>query len=337
MEHYPLFTTENPSDAFFFKATLTTNIHRGRPAVHDTWWFLFVTTNFLVDEITDNGSVLFHPRLFHLTDLTFDAVVYSRSALTLDPRFTTIPAPGAARASSAPAQPPRVSTPGTPAVSSVQTSTAALVSQQQLFSPSLPAFSPLTSIIPSDDDEYVPDNADEAFDDIESEVSLTRRRRSYTLDPSFPSRPVHSNLSWIQPGPTPAASNNDGRSFTSPPSPIPPVPTMSGAGGSTSFSRSSSTASLAGSGKIKDGMNAKSAKDDMATVVLDSPQPASIYRFIAKIESILSQYVTDPTKPDLARPFDDLEHAFRVTWNPVITYDPQLILWLIWFLEPQRR
>ncbi|KAI8829084.1 hypothetical protein BC829DRAFT_450291 [Chytridium lagenaria] len=328
----------------------------------------------------DNGQreCPFHPRLFHLTDLTFDAVVYSRSRrerasldylashrdclftradlfqflgpgpvstaprhleppfhleLTLDPRFTTIPAPGAARAFSAPAQPPRVSTPGTPAVSSVQTSTAALVSQQQLFSPSLPAFSPLTSvsllpvgpprptinpsrlihqIIPSDDDEYVPDNADEAFDDIESEVSLTRRRRSYTLDPSFPSRSVHSNLSWIQPGPTPAASSElvdasrvipvTTAEIHLPTFTYTSRSTMSGAGGSTSFSRSSSTASLAGSGKIKDGMNAKSAKDDMATVVLDSPQPASIYRFIAKIESILSQYVTDPTNRILLVP-----------------------------------
>ncbi|KAI8852390.1 hypothetical protein BC829DRAFT_414639 [Chytridium lagenaria] len=97
---------------------------------------------------------------------------------------------------------------------------------------------------------------------------------------------------------------------------------MSGAAGPGGFSRSSSSASLPGFGKIKDGMTAKSAKDDMATVVLDSPQPAAIYRFIAKIENILDQYVNDPNKPDLARPFDDLEHAFRVTWNPAINLKP---------------
>ncbi|KAI8847806.1 hypothetical protein BC829DRAFT_418123 [Chytridium lagenaria] len=97
---------------------------------------------------------------------------------------------------------------------------------------------------------------------------------------------------------------------------------MSGAAGPGGFSRSSSSASLVGFGKIKDGMTAKSAKDDMATVVLDSPQPAAIYRFIAKIENILDQYVNDPNKPDLARPFDDLEHAFRVTWNPAINLKP---------------
>ncbi|KAI8849105.1 hypothetical protein BC829DRAFT_443224 [Chytridium lagenaria] len=161
-----------------------------------------------------------------------------------------IPAPVGAQASSAPAQSPCVYTPGSLTVSYVPQFTAALVLQQQLFSPSLPAFSPVT-------------------------------------------------------GPT----------LTNPPLPIPPIFTMSGASGSTSFSRSSSTASLAVSVKRKDGMNAKSAKDDMATVVLDSPKPASICCFIRKIEIILSQYVAAPTAPDLACPFHDLE-------NPVINLRP---------------
>ncbi|KAI8852394.1 hypothetical protein BC829DRAFT_414643 [Chytridium lagenaria] len=76
---------------------------------------------------------------------------------------------------------------------------------------------------------------------------------------------------------------------------------MSGAAGPGGFSRSSSSASLPGFGKIKDGMTAKSAKDDMATVVLDSPQPAAIYRFIAKIENILDHH-------QLEAPVDSVAH-----------------------------
>ncbi|KAI8829504.1 hypothetical protein BC829DRAFT_423938 [Chytridium lagenaria] len=43
MENYPNFTPERTSDAFFFKAALTTNIHRGRPSVAETWWFFIVS------------------------------------------------------------------------------------------------------------------------------------------------------------------------------------------------------------------------------------------------------------------------------------------------------
>ncbi|KAJ3201952.1 hypothetical protein HDU67_000951, partial [Dinochytrium kinnereticum] len=105
------------------------------------------------------------------------------------------------------------------------------------------------------------------------------------------------------------------------PTPPPPITLTAmsgttGAGGSSGFSRSSSSASIAAGGKILDGMDAKSAKIDMSTVTLTTTQPASVYRFISKIEDTLRPYVQDPAKPDLVRPFTDLDHAFRVTWNP---------------------
>ncbi|KAI8829675.1 hypothetical protein BC829DRAFT_466875 [Chytridium lagenaria] len=273
MENYPNFTPQRTSDAFFFKAALTTNIHRGRPSVAETWWFVFVSLNlhptpfcstlvFFTSLITFSGvhysrsrrekeslDFLALRRDFLLTRADLSRILGTGPVLTAprhleppfhlelaDPRSTSVVAPLVARALA-------------PAHTTARALAPATLPHVLTSGPTPAASSELV-----DASRVIPVTA--------AEISSRAVRFSHT--------------------------DNDG------PRPLPLWLDL----------------------VRKDGMNAKSAKDDMATVVLDSPQPASIYRFIAKIESISHIDTVAHLVPRASTTLSQLQKVLRRNFAP---------------------